>query len=79
MRLARIADGPIVILIRIAARCRRDGVFGPLETIDDIVMFGISTTLNVALMTRLIERRMKAKEPEMDINHEIRNRSEDRT
>ena len=33
------------------------GIFG---------MFGISTALIVALMTRLIEQRMKVKDPEMD-------------
>jgi len=41
-------------------------LLGPLEAIDGIVMFGISTALIFALMMRLIERRMKAKEPEMD-------------
>ncbi len=40
-------------------------LLGPLETIDGIVMFGISTAQIVALITRLIERRLKAKEPEM--------------
>jgi len=37
-------------------------LLGPQEAIDGIVMFGISTALIIALMTRLIERRMKAKE-----------------
>src|SRR6266851_3544421 len=41
-------------------------LLGPLESIDGIVMFGISTALIFALVMRLIERRMKAKEPEMD-------------
>ena len=41
-------------------------LLGPLEAIDGIVMFGISTALIFALMMRLIERRMKALEPEMD-------------
>ena len=37
-------------------------LLGPLETIDGIVMFGISTALIFALLMRLIERRIKAKE-----------------
>ncbi len=41
-------------------------LLGPLEAIDGIVMFGISTALIFALMMRLIERRIKAKEPETD-------------
>ena len=41
-------------------------LLGPLEAIDGIVMFGISTALIFALMMRLIERRLKAKQPEMD-------------
>jgi hypothetical protein len=41
-------------------------LLGPLETIDGMVMFGISTALIFALMMRLIERRLKAKQPEMD-------------
>jgi hypothetical protein len=41
-------------------------LLGPLEAIDGIVMFGISTALIFALMMRLIERRLKAKEPEMN-------------
>ncbi len=41
-------------------------LLGPLETIDGIVMFGISTALIFALMMRLIEQRLKAKQPEMD-------------
>jgi hypothetical protein len=41
---------------------------GPLEAIDGIVMFGISTALIIALMMRLIERRMKAKEPEPEMD-----------
>jgi len=40
-------------------------LLGPLEAIDGIVMFGISTALVFALMMRLIERRIKAKEQEM--------------
>jgi hypothetical protein len=40
-------------------------LLGPLETIDGIVMFGISTALIFALLMRLIEQRIKAKEPEM--------------
>src|SRR5260370_27441768 len=40
-------------------------LLGPLEAINGIVMFGISTALVFALMMRLIERRIKAKEPEM--------------
>src|SRR5260221_7300602 len=44
-------------------------LLGPLEAIDGIVMFDISTALIFALMMRLIERRIKAKEPEMaDMN-----------
>ena len=41
-------------------------LLGPLEAIDGIVMFGISTALIFAIMMRLIERRMQAQEPEMD-------------
>ena len=41
-------------------------LLGPLETIDGIVMFGISTALIFALLMRLIERRLKAKEHESD-------------
>ena len=41
-------------------------LLGPLETIDGMMMFGISTALIFALMMRLIEQRLKAKEPEMD-------------
>jgi hypothetical protein len=37
-------------------------LLGPLEAIDGIVMFGISTALIFALMMRLIEQRIKAKE-----------------
>jgi hypothetical protein len=40
-------------------------LLGPLETVDGIVMFGISTALIFALIMRLIERRMKEKELEM--------------
>ena len=40
-------------------------LLGPLEAIDGIVMFGISTALIFALMMRLIEQRIKAKESEM--------------
>jgi hypothetical protein len=39
-------------------------LLGPLEAIDGIVMFGISTALIFALMMHLIERRIKAKEKE---------------
>jgi hypothetical protein len=46
-------------------------LLGPLETIDGIVMFGISTALIVALMMRLIERRLKAKEPEMANSNQL--------
>jgi hypothetical protein len=35
-------------------------LLGPLEAIDGIVMFGISTALIFALMMRLIERRLKS-------------------
>jgi hypothetical protein len=41
-------------------------LLGPLEAIDGIVMFGISTALIFAIVMRLIERRIKAKEQEMD-------------
>jgi hypothetical protein len=41
-------------------------LLGPLETIDGMVMFGISTALIFALMMRLIEQRIKAKEQGMD-------------
>ena len=41
-------------------------LLGPLEAINGIVLFGISTALIFAVMMRLIERRMKAKEAEMD-------------
>ena len=37
-------------------------LLGPLEAIDGIVMFGISTALVFALLMRLIEQRLKAKE-----------------
>jgi hypothetical protein len=40
-------------------------LLGPLEAIDGIVMFGFSTALVFALMMRLIDRRMKAKEQEL--------------
>jgi Ion channel len=40
-------------------------LLGPLEAIDGIVMFGISTALIFALLMRLIERRIKAKEQEI--------------
>jgi len=40
-------------------------LLGPLETIDGMVMFGISTALIFALVMRLIDRRIKAKEQEM--------------
>jgi hypothetical protein len=39
-------------------------LLGPLETIDGMMMFGISTALIFALIMRLIERRLKAKEQE---------------
>ncbi len=41
-------------------------LLGPLETIDGIVMFGISTALIFALLMRLIERRIKAMGQETD-------------
>jgi hypothetical protein len=41
-------------------------LLGPLETIDGIVMFGVSTALIFALIMRLIERRLKANEPALD-------------
>jgi hypothetical protein len=41
-------------------------LLGPLEAVDGIVMFGISTALIFALMMRLIEQRMKANEMGMD-------------
>ena len=37
-------------------------LLGPLETLDGIVIVGISTALMFALMARLFERRLKAKE-----------------
>jgi hypothetical protein len=40
---------------------KRLRLLGPLEAIDGIVLFGISTALIIALLMRLIERRMKAK------------------
>jgi Ion channel len=46
-------------------------LLGPLETIDGIVMFGISTALIFALMMHLIERRLKAKEPEMADSNQL--------
>ena len=42
-------------------------LLGPLETIDGMVMFGISTAMIFALIMRLIERRMKATEAEMEV------------
>jgi hypothetical protein len=39
-------------------------LLGPLETVDGIVMFGISTALIVAVISRLIERRLQSKEGE---------------
>ena len=50
-------------------------LLGPLEAIDGIVMFGISTALIFALLMRLIERRIRAKDQEMD---EMRQPSGDR-
>ena len=41
-------------------------LLGPLETVDGIVMFGISTALIVTLMSRLIERRLHSKEDEVE-------------
>jgi hypothetical protein len=41
-------------------------LLGPLETIDGMVMFGISTALIFALIMRLIEERMKSRTPEID-------------
>jgi hypothetical protein len=35
-------------------------LLGPLETIDGMMMFGVSTALFFALMARLIEQRLKA-------------------
>ena len=49
-------------------------LLGPLEAIDGIVMFGISTALIFALIMRLIEQRLKAKE-----TADPGSRSEDRT
>jgi hypothetical protein len=40
-------------------------LLGPLEAIDGIVMFGISTALIVGLVMRLIEQRHTAPAPEM--------------
>ena len=40
-------------------------LLGPLEAIDGVVMFAISTALFFALMMRLIERRLKANESAM--------------
>jgi hypothetical protein len=40
-------------------------LLGPLEAIDGIIMFAISTALFFALLMRLIERRLHAKESEM--------------
>jgi hypothetical protein len=37
-------------------------LLGPLETIDGMMMFGVSTALIFALLMRLIERRLRAKE-----------------
>jgi hypothetical protein len=39
-------------------------LLGPLEAIDGIIMFAISTALFFALLMRLIERRLKAKQSE---------------
>ena len=39
-------------------------LLGPLETLDGIVKLGITTAVMFALLTRLIQRRVKAKEPE---------------
>jgi hypothetical protein len=36
-------------------------LLGPLETIDGIMMFGISTALFFALLARLIDRRLRAR------------------
>jgi hypothetical protein len=51
-------------------------LLGPLETIDGMVMFGISTALIFALMLRMIERRLKGKEPEVADSNQL---SGDRT
>ncbi|HEV3025334.1 MAG TPA: ion channel [Pirellulales bacterium] len=55
---------------------KRWHLLGPLEAIDGVVMFGISTALIFALMMRLIELRLKAKPRELD---EISRPSGDRT
>ena len=44
----------------------RWGLLGPLEAIDGIVMFGMSTALIVALVTRLIQRQLKANDAKGD-------------
>jgi hypothetical protein len=44
---------------------KRWHLLGPLETINGIIMFGISTALIFALMMRLIELRLKAKPGEL--------------
>jgi hypothetical protein len=40
-------------------------LLGPLEAMNGIVMFSLSTALMFALLTRLIERRLKAKGEQM--------------
>jgi hypothetical protein len=44
-------------------------LLGPLEAIDGLVIFGISTALLFALMMRLIEQRIKANEMGNDSTH----------
>ena len=45
-------------------------LLGPLEAIDGLVMFGVSTALIFALLERLIERRLKAQEQNTSTLHE---------
>jgi hypothetical protein len=47
-------------------------LLGPLETIDGMVMFGISTALLFAVLSRMIERRLKSTHASMpgDLIHE---------
>jgi hypothetical protein len=55
---------------------KRWHLLGQLETINGIIMFGISTALIFALMMRLIELRLKAKPGELD---DVSRSSGDRT
>jgi Ion channel len=42
-------------------------LLGPLETVNGVMMFGISTALLVAIMMRLIERRIQANQHTIDV------------